>query len=71
MRELFTIATKTEVCYGHGDFGTPLRICCEDEYFGGTKFPPVFSDRNAAQKYIENMGYRGNGKEVVSLELHE
>jgi hypothetical protein len=70
-RELFSIATKTSVCYGHGDFGNPLRICSEDEYFGGKKFPPVFIDRDAAQKYIDDMGYRGIGKEVVTLELHE
>ena len=58
---------KTHECYGHGDYGNEERICREIAD-GDGGFPPAFTDRAAAAKYIEGLEWNFR-KVIVELEL--
>jgi hypothetical protein len=67
--KIYTIATETHECYGHGDFGTEQRIVRTGSY-GSGGFPPAFTTREAATEWL-----KANGKTfylktaIVELEL--
>ena len=67
MAKIFTIATKTSECYGHGSYGKELRICKVGAY-GAGDFPLAFFTKGAAQKYLDGMEWN-HDKCVVSLKL--
>ena len=51
----YTIARKTSEVYGHGDFGTELKI----EKMGGRgsgEFPPIFFNQKEAIKFNQSVG---------------
>lgn len=64
---IWTIASETSECYGHGSYGTEHRITREGAY-GSGEFPPCFESKEYAQNYLENLKYK-NGKVVVPLRL--
>ena len=68
--KVYGIATETHETYGHGDFGIERRICAEEAYTGGTKYPPIFKTFEAAKKHLELMKWNYN-KSVVELELED
>jgi hypothetical protein len=49
--KIFTVAQECRECYGHGDYGTELRICREG-FYGSGNFPPAFHTSKAAEDYI-------------------
>lgn len=67
--EIYTIADETNECYGHGDFGSELRICHQGGY-GTGEFPPVFKSRKAAEKYLNGIKWNCN-KKIVTLNLRD
>ena len=67
--KIFTIATKTRECYGHGDYGEELRICKAGAY-GSGGFPPAFATVSEATEYLNSLEWN-HDKSVVSLELRE
>lgn len=62
---VYTIATETHQCYGHGDYAKEQRIVKEGSY-GSGGFPPCFESRRDAEKYLGTMEYNF-GKKVVEL----
>jgi hypothetical protein len=67
--KIYTIAEETHECYGHGDYGTELRICKQGGY-GTGNFPPLFKTKEKAQEYIKNLKYSTIQK-VVEMDLIE
>lgn len=67
--KIYTIANETDECYGHGDYGRELRICCQGGY-GTGGFPPAFRTQKAAQKYLDGIKWNSD-KKVVELELYD
>lgn len=65
--KIYTIATETHECYGHGDYGNELRICKAGAY-GSGKFPPVFKTREQAANYLDTIELNAE-MEIVELEL--
>ena len=63
--KLFTIAKETSECYGHGDFGTEQRICKTGDY-GSGDFPPLFSNPEKAQEWIDKQKW-SYGMVVVEM----
>jgi hypothetical protein len=63
--KLYTIATETHECYGHGDFGTEQRIIREGSYACG-EFPPCFELKADAQAYLDALDWK-HGKAVVEI----
>lgn len=61
---LYTLATKTHECYGHGDSGTELRIIKEGPWNQGS-FPPLFKTPEAAEAYRAWKPH--DNREVVGL----
>lgn len=61
MTELYTIATKTDECHGHGSYSQELRICKEgglDKYNRREgEFPPVFKRKKAAEQYLKSLQF--------------
>jgi hypothetical protein len=66
---MFTIATITHECYGHGSFGKEKRICTTRPY-GEGDFPPLFQTIEQASEYLSNMEYNSD-KVVVELKIFE
>ena len=66
--KIYAIATKSRECYGHGDFGSELKICQIDVYVGQGKFQPVFDNKKIAEDYLKNDEWPSN-KVVVELDL--
>lgn len=64
---VYTIAVETSECYGHGDYGTELRIVRTGAY-GTGDFPPAFTDKAKAESYLRQKHPFGGAK-VVPLEL--
>lgn len=62
--KLYGIATKTNVCSGHGDYSDDLRIC-KMGYYGNDGFPPLFLTIEDAKNYISENRMYG----VVPVEL--
>lgn len=50
--KIYTIATETHACYGHGDYGTEQRIVRTGDY-GSGGFPPAFTTRDAAAEWLK------------------
>lgn len=67
--KIYTIANETRECYGHGDYGSELKICRHGPY-GTGGFPPAFTTREAAEVYLNGLEVRF-GKIVVELDLRE
>ena len=67
--QLYTIAKKCNACYGHGDFGTELRIV-KDGGYGEGDFPPIFPSEISANLYKSHRGW-GENYVVVPLTLNE
>lgn len=65
---LYTIGTKTQECYGHGDYGEETRIIGTSGW-GGGPFPPVFLTEEEATAYMGQMQGCASRK-VVELRLH-
>jgi hypothetical protein len=65
---IFTIGSKTDECYGHGNYGTETRICREGAW-GTGQFPPCFCSRTDAERYIASKGWQHDDKIVVELRL--
>jgi len=66
----YIIATTTDECYGHGDFGTELSMRQEGIYDETRHFPPVFLKRESADKYLldDDSSYT---KSVVEIDIQE
>ena len=62
---LWTIASETMECYGHGDHGTEQRITREGAY-GTGEFPPCFESKGEAQSYLDGLKWN-HDKKVVAL----
>ena len=67
--KIYAIANETHECYGHGDYGTELRICRQGSY-GVDGFPPTFKTQEAAQKYINGLKWN-HGQKIVELDLRD
>lgn len=66
---IYTIAIETHECYGHGDYGTERRIVKTGGY-GSGGFPPAFTTRAAAERWLkENGGTFCSKPVVVEIEL--
>lgn len=50
--KIYTVATETSQCYGHGDYGTEQHIVRTGPY-GSGEFPPAFKTRKAAEKWLK------------------
>lgn len=68
--KIYAIATETEECYGHGDYGKELHICQEDAYHREGHFLPVFKTEKAAKEVFDNLLFN-HRKQVVELELRD
>lgn len=67
--KMFGIATYIHQVYGHGDSGSE-EIIARKGLYGTGKFPPFFTSRAAAEKYLS--GERAtHDKRIVELELKD
>ena len=68
--KIYAIATKTRVCYGHGDYGEELKIEMVDAYHAVGKWNPVFFNRDTAQAFLDNLRCN-HDKKIVKIDLIE
>jgi len=68
--KVYTIAVESNECYGHGDYGSELRIIRMGIY-GSGNFPPLFTTRAAAEEWLKNRSNRFHSTRIVELELLE
>lgn len=66
--QVFAIAKKEHMTYGHGDFGVEYVIPQLDAYIGKPHFAPVFRDRIKAEEYLKTCQDLLGGL-IVPLEL--
>ena len=66
-KTVFGIAKIVTECYGHGSYGSEEHICKEGE-FGSGQFPPIFTKRKDAEKFVALLERWAKYK-VVELEL--
>lgn len=64
--KIYTIATESRECYGHGDFGTELRIVRQGGY-GSGDFPPCFTHQHEALLWRDAQQFKTGV--LVELEL--
>lgn len=62
--KIYTAAIERSECYGHGDFGLEQRISRMGAY-GRLGFPPVFTTREAATRWLLENQEAFLGKAVV------
>ena len=65
--KVYALATKTNECYGHGDYGEEWKIEQVDNYHKEGKWNPVFLSKADAQKFADGIVWFG-GK-VVELNV--
>ena len=66
--KVYAIATKTNECYGHGDYGEEWKIEQEDAYHKEGKWNPIFVDKAKAMKFLDEMRWK-HDKSIVEIEL--
>jgi hypothetical protein len=65
--KIYTIATKSTQCHGHGDYSTEDHICRTGSY-GTGEFPPAFKTKEEAEKHLAGIEWNSQ-LVVVELEL--
>lgn len=68
--KVYGIAHTVSQCFGHGDYRDQQMIRTEDkeDYYTSTEFPPVFTHREDAKKYIDGLMFKSR-VHVVELRL--
>lgn len=66
----YIIATETDECYGHGDYGKELAMKQENAYYTKGVFPPIFLKKESAEKYLNSLEWK-HGKTVEEVEIVE
>lgn len=70
MMKIYAIATQTDECYGHGDYGKEWVIGQLCAYHQEGIWNPVFTKEEDAQKFLDEIKFNYN-KKIVELELLE
>jgi len=66
----YTIANVTSECYGHGDYGSELRIVKHGGIGYGTgNFPPIFRTKSLAENWMKSQDFTGELR-IVDLEVY-
>lgn len=65
---IYAIAKRTYECYGHGDYGSELKICQEGAYHKEGVWHPVFTEHESAAEYLNTLKNR-SCMEIVGLNL--